>query len=115
MIGCSLPTLRKALRLLRQFRLIEEERQGLGRPNRIYLTRYEDPGAGETPLPIQKERIFPSGQKKPFPQIKKKRNKKIQRSFLLLTGDDTQTPLSKDCHGTLSSRPTAQPRSCQPC
>lgn len=94
MIGCSLPTLRKALRLLRQFRLIEEERQGLGRPNRIYLTRYEDPGAGETPLPSRKKESFRLGKKifSPNQKEKKQENPEILSSS---DGDDTQTPLSQ--------------------
>ena len=37
MLGCSLPTVRKAVKQLTKFKLIEEERQGLNRPNLIYL------------------------------------------------------------------------------
>lgn len=37
MVGCSLPTVRKAVSLLQDFDLIEDVRQGLNRPNLIYL------------------------------------------------------------------------------
>lgn len=38
MLGCSQPTVRKAIKELTEYRLMEEERLGLNRPNRIYLT-----------------------------------------------------------------------------
>ncbi len=38
MLGCSQPTLRKAIKELTEYGLMEEERLGLNRPNRIYLT-----------------------------------------------------------------------------
>ena len=37
MVGCSLPTVRKAVALLQNFDLIEDVRQGLNKPNLIYL------------------------------------------------------------------------------
>ncbi|MEG0895676.1 MAG: replication initiator protein A, partial [Oscillospiraceae bacterium] len=40
MLGCSQPTLRKALEQLKDFNLMDEERQGLNRPNLIYLNYY---------------------------------------------------------------------------
>ncbi|MCR2044811.1 replication initiator protein A [Anaerosalibacter massiliensis] len=38
LLGCSQPTLRKAIKQLIGTGLMEEERQGANRPNRIYLT-----------------------------------------------------------------------------
>jgi DNA-binding Lrp family transcriptional regulator len=38
MVGVSQPTLRKAIEQLKEFGLMEEERMGLNKPNRIYLT-----------------------------------------------------------------------------
>lgn len=38
MLGCSQPTLRKALKELKKYKLIEEEKQGQGKPNLIFLT-----------------------------------------------------------------------------
>lgn len=37
MLGCSQPTLRKALAQLKEVGLLEEERQGLNKPNLMYL------------------------------------------------------------------------------
>ena len=37
MLGCSQPTIRKAVNQLIDYRLIEEQRQGLNKPNLIYL------------------------------------------------------------------------------
>lgn len=37
MIGCSVPTVRKAFNLLRKYKLVDEVRQGLNKPNLIYL------------------------------------------------------------------------------
>jgi len=41
MLGVSQPTLRKAIMQLKQFGLMEEERIGLNRANRIYLMKVD--------------------------------------------------------------------------
>lgn len=65
MLGCSLPTVRKAIKQLIEFKLIEEERQGLNKPNLIFLC-YAMVESTRT------EKSFHSGQKETFTQDSKK-------------------------------------------
>ena len=49
-LGCSQPTIRKAVNQLKEYGLVEEERLGVNKANRIYLTavNLEDDGLKET-------------------------------------------------------------------
>lgn len=53
MLGLSDKTVKKAVEQLKKFNLMEEEKMGLNRPNRIYLTAVslENTGVGESPIP----------------------------------------------------------------
>jgi len=88
LLGCSQPTLRKAITQLKDAGLIDEERQGLNRPNLIYLYYYipvnnpvnpDEADKTEPPMPneadknapaspdsIRSARIFQSGVKESF-------------------------------------------------
>lgn len=57
MLGVSQPTLRKAIKQLKQSGLMEEERIGLNKANRIYLTAVdiESPGVKDSFTPECKE------------------------------------------------------------
>lgn len=76
MLGCSQPTLRKAITQLIDKGLMEEERQGVNKPNLIYLLAVNpmDKGLKETFSPecknvsVQSERMFQSGVKESFSQ-----------------------------------------------
>ena len=61
MLGCSIPTARKAINQLTEYGLIEEERQGLNKPNLIYLTAISVENT-------RTEKIFQSREKEPFSQ-----------------------------------------------
>ena len=61
MLGCSIPTARKAINQLIKYGLIEEERQGLNKPNLIYLTAISVENT-------RTEKIFQSREKEPFSQ-----------------------------------------------
>lgn len=64
MLGCSVPTARKAFKQLEDFGLVEDEFQGLNKPNLIYLF--------EVSLNSERtERIFHAGRKDTFTQDKK--------------------------------------------
>ncbi|MDO5411532.1 MAG: replication initiator protein A, partial [Lachnospiraceae bacterium] len=47
MLSVSLPTIRKAIKQLLDKELLQEERQGLNRPNRLYLLKIQTPLAEE--------------------------------------------------------------------
>ena len=64
MLGCSIPTARKALKQLIKHGLIEEERQGLNKPNLIYLTAISIENT-------RTEKTFRSREKEPFSQEEK--------------------------------------------
>lgn len=74
MLGCSEPTARKAIRELIEFGLIEDERMGFNRPNRIYLTVVALGNTGEKKafapegkdFTVQREKSFHSGVKESF-------------------------------------------------
>ena len=76
MLGVSQPTLRKAIKQLEDFGLMEEDRMGLNKANRIYLTAItvENSGLKDSFSPecknlsVQSERIFQSRVKKVFSQ-----------------------------------------------
>ena len=76
MLGCSQPTLRKAIKQLIDKGLMEEERQGVNKPNLIYLLAVNpmDKGLKESFSPecknvsVQSERMFQSGVKESFSQ-----------------------------------------------
>ncbi|MCT4619887.1 MAG: replication initiator protein A [Marinisporobacter sp.] len=76
MLGVSQPTLRKAIKQLEDFGLMEEDRMGLNKANRIYLTAItvENSGLKESFSPecknlsVQSERIFQSRVKESFSQ-----------------------------------------------
>jgi len=80
MLGVSQPTLRKAIMQLKQSGLMEEERIGLNRANRIYLiaVNIENPGMKESFTPECKElshrneKSFQSAVKSSFSQECKK-------------------------------------------
>lgn len=71
MLGCSLPTIRKAVKQLKNHGLIEEERMGINKANRIYLTaiNLENTGQKESFTPdsnnvsVLNEKMFLSGVK----------------------------------------------------
>lgn len=74
MLGCSLPTARKAIKSLIDRGLIEEERVGFNKPNRIFLTAVVIENKGQKKffspegknLSLQREKTFQSGEKKSF-------------------------------------------------
>lgn len=74
MLGCSLPTARKAVKKLIEMGLIEEERGGFNKPNLIYLNAVIIDNTGEkkpfTPdgkeFSVQSEKSFQSGVKESF-------------------------------------------------
>ena len=76
MLGCSQPTLRKAIKQLIDKGLMEEERQGVNKPNLIFLLAVNrmDKGLKESFSPecknvsVQSERMFQSGVKESFSQ-----------------------------------------------
>ncbi len=76
LLGCSQPTLRKAIKQLIEFGLMEEERQGLNRPNIIFLTAVsiENTGVKNSFSPeckdfsVQNEKNFQSRVKESFSQ-----------------------------------------------
>ena len=53
MLGLSDKTVKKAIDQLKEYGLVEEEKQGLNRPNLIYLTTIsvENQGIGNSPTP----------------------------------------------------------------
>lgn len=64
MLGCSIPTARKAFKQLERFGLVEDEFQGLNKPNLIYLAE----------VSVENERTeksFHAGKKKSFTQDRK--------------------------------------------
>jgi hypothetical protein len=65
LLGCSQPTLRKAINQLKDASLMDEERQGLNRPNLIYLYYVEQNSTGDF-VSARSERIFQSGVKDSF-------------------------------------------------
>jgi len=58
LLGCSEPKARKSMNELKQFGLVEEERQGLNMPNKIFLNT----------ITTRKETFFHSGEKQYFTQ-----------------------------------------------
>ena len=76
MLGCSQPTLRKSIKQLLDFGLMEEERMGLNRANRIYLTAVTLVNTGVKDsfspeckeLSVQSERNLQSRRKESFIQ-----------------------------------------------
>jgi len=76
MLGITMPTLRKAIKELKDFGLMEEERIGLNRANRIYLTSVDLENGGQknffTPegknFSVRTEKNFPSREKNSFSQ-----------------------------------------------
>lgn len=76
LLGCSQPTLRKAIKQLIEFGLMEEERQGLNKPNIIFLTAVsiENTGVKNSFSPeckdfsVQNEKNFQSRVKELFTQ-----------------------------------------------
>ena len=79
LMRCTQPTLRKALKQLKDFRLIDEERQGLNRPNLIYLY-YVDNDTHE-PLSARSERNFQSGVKETFTPDRKNLSVKTENNL----------------------------------
>lgn len=65
LLGCTAPTLRKAIQSLKEFNLMEEVRQGLNKPNIIYLLQF-----------FQSEKFYLSGEKNINPQ----EDKEVSRS-----------------------------------
>lgn len=76
MLGCSQPTVRSAITQLKKFKLIEEERLGVNKANRIYLTAndVENVGVKETFIPeckklsVKNEKKLQSEMKETFSQ-----------------------------------------------
>jgi len=66
MLGCSQPTLRKALKALKDFKLIEEERPGLGAANRIYILQASE--SENSPTDGRSVKVLPSGLSAPCSQ-----------------------------------------------
>jgi hypothetical protein len=62
-LNISRPKATALFKELNEFSLIKEGKQGLGKPNRIYVMKFIKPIRVEN---TQKEKIFPSGQKKSF-------------------------------------------------
>lgn len=62
MLGLSDKTVKKAVDQLKKFGLMEEERLGFNRPNRIYLTAVtlENRGVGDSPIPDTEDLRFRS-------------------------------------------------------
>jgi len=69
MLGCSQPTLRKALKALKDFKLIEEERPGLGAANRIYILQASE--SENSPTDGRSVKVLPSGLSAPCSQKEK--------------------------------------------
>jgi len=67
-LGCSQPTLRKAIKALKDFKLIEEERPGLGAANRIYVLQVE---SENSPTGERSVKALPSGLSAPCSQKEK--------------------------------------------
>ena len=58
LLGCSVPKARKSMKELKKYGLVEEERQGLNMPNKIFLNT----------ITARMEKYFHSGQKQFFAQ-----------------------------------------------
>ena len=93
-LGCSQPTLRKTLKELISAELFEEERQGMGKPNLIYLYYVDmgsEKGGGEKQEKISKsviegkkaltEKIFQSRVKESFNQDCKNLSVKNEKTY----------------------------------
>lgn len=113
MLGCSQPTLRKAIKQLKDNNLMDEERQGINKPNLIYLNYYElqtleIQGLKESFSPecknlsVQNENNFHSSMKENFIQeCKNFSSNKTNSSHTDFSNTDNNHPIfseQENCH-----------------